>query len=86
MPAITLNAIKRLVGPTQLVISPQTLYGQMEQMGWLAGTGAEKTTKVVSIGGEKIRILHLLPNVLDPGQDGCSNYDDGDEILGETGL
>ena len=86
MPAITLNAIKRLVGPAQLVISPQTLYGQMEQLGWLAGTGAEKTTKMVSIGGDKIRVLHMLPSVIDPSQDGGSDYDEGDEILEETGL
>jgi hypothetical protein len=86
MPAITLNAIKRLVGPAQLVISPQTLYGQMEQLGWLAGTGAEKTTKMVSIGGDKIRVLHMLPSVIDPSQDGGTDYDEGDEILGETGL
>ena len=86
MPAITLNAIKRLVGPAQLAISPQTLYGQMEQLGWLAGTGAEKTTKMVSIGGDKIRVLHMLPSVIDPSQDWGTDYDEGDEILGETGL
>ena len=86
MPAIALNAIKRLVGPAQLVISPQTLYGQMEQLGWLAGTGGSQTTKLISIGGEKQRVLHWLPNVLDETEANETALDEGDEVCATLGL
>ncbi|MBK8800376.1 MAG: hypothetical protein IPM07_30665 [Anaerolineales bacterium] len=86
MPAITLNAIKRLVGPAQIVISPQTLYGQMEQLGWLAGTGGSQTTKLISIGGEKQRVLHWLPNVLEEVGNNDSALDEGDEACTTLGL
>lgn len=86
MPAITLNAIKRLVGPAQIVISPQTLYGQMEQLGWLAGTGGSQTTKLISIGGEKQRVLHWLPNVMDETETNESSLDEGDEACTTLGL
>ena len=86
MPAITLNAIKRLVGPAQLVISPQTLYGQMEQLGWLAGTGGSHTAKLISIGGEKQRVLHWLPSVLEDNDDGNAALDEGDEACTTLGL
>ena len=86
MPAITLNAIKRLVGPAQLVISPQTLYGQMEQLGWLAGTGGSHTAKLISIGGEKQRVLHWLPSVLEDNDEGNAALDEGDEACTTLGL
>ena len=86
MPAITLNAIKRLVGPAQIVISPQTLYGQMEQLGWLAGTGGSHTAKLISIGGEKQRVLHWLPSVLEDNDDNSAALDEGDEACATLGL
>ena len=79
LPAVTLAAIKRLLGPTQLLISAQTLYGQMQQLGWLAATGGSQTTRLVSIGSEKVRVLHLLPDFLDA-------VAEGDEALEEIGL
>jgi hypothetical protein len=79
LPAIALNAIKRLLGPNSLLISPQTLYGQMEQMRWFAVKGAGQTTRLVSIGGEKLRVLHLLPTILDADDEGAA-------ALEETGL
>jgi len=79
LPAIALAAVKRLLGPTSLLISAQTLYGQMQQLGWLAQTGGEQTTKLVSIGGEKLRVLHLLSDFLKP-------TDEDDEEINELGL
>lgn len=79
LPAIALAAVKRLLGPTQLLISAQTLYGQMQQLRWLAQTGNDATTKLMSIGGEKMRVLHLLPDFLEPA-------DEGDDATSELGL
>ena len=79
LPAIALAAVKRLLGPTSLLISAQTLYGQMQQLNWLAQTGGEQTTKLVSIGGEKLRVLHLLPDFLE-------STDDDDAAANELGL
>jgi len=86
LPAIALNAIKRLLGPNSLLISPQTLYGQMQQMGWLATTGSDKTTKMVSIDGEKLRLLHFLPTILDADDDTVDQDAEGDDALRVTGL
>lgn len=69
LPAVALAQVKRLLGPTQLLISTQTLYGQMEQLGWLATKGGDRTTKVVSINTEKVRVLHWLPDVLEPEEE-----------------
>ena len=85
-PAIALAAVKRLLGPAALLISPQTLYGQMEQLGWLAGTDKTHTAKKVSIGGQKVRVLHWKPGVLETTDDESADDDDGDAVLLETGL
>jgi hypothetical protein len=82
-PAIAMAAVKRLLGPSALLISPQTLYGQMEQLGWLAGTDKEHTAKKVSIGGQKLRVLHWKPGILE--SEGSDSDEDSD-ILMETGL
>jgi hypothetical protein len=86
LPAIALAAVKRLLGPTQLLISPQTLYGQMQQLGWLATTGGDQTTRLVSIGGEKQRVLHLTPAILDANADGIDTMDESEAACAATGL
>jgi hypothetical protein len=86
LPAVSLAAVKRLLGPTQLLISAQTLYGQMEQLGWLATKGTDKTTKIVSIGGEKVRVLHWLPNVLGAVDSASMDDLDDDDLVAELGL
>jgi hypothetical protein len=82
VPAVAFAAVKRLLGPQALLISPQTLYGQMEQLGWLAGTGSGSVTKVISVGSEKVRVLHWRPNVLDTAGDASQDSDDGEAVLG----
>ena len=80
LPAIAQAAVKRLLGPSQLLISAQTLYGQMEQLGWLATTGKGQTTKLVSVDNKKIRVLHWLPDVLANNEDADGRDDEeGDE-------
>lgn len=83
VPAVAFAAVKRLLGPQALLISPQTLYGQMEQLGWLAGTDKSQTAKKISIGGEKVRVLHWRPGVLED-TDATDTGDDGDTT--ELGL
>ena len=84
-PVTTMAAIRRMVGQTQLLISSQTLYGQMEQLGWLASTDKNQTTKTISIDGKKLKVLHLLSKVVDGSGD--SNDDDEDDLaLAEMGL
>lgn len=93
LPAVALAAIKKLLGPTQFLISAQTLYGQMAQLGWLADKGKGSTTKVISMDKEKIRVLHVLPSFLDEDDgdgtgDAGGDEDDGDSIdpAAELGL
>jgi hypothetical protein len=82
VPAVAFAAVKRLLGPQALLISPQTLYGQMEQLGWLAGTGSGSVTKVISVGSEKVRVLHWRPGVLDAADNSNQDNDDGEGMMG----
>jgi hypothetical protein len=79
---------KRLLGQGSplMVISPQTLYGQMEQLGWLATTDKDQTAKKLSVGGQKVRVLHWKLGVIEGSDDEKSSDDDDDSILQETGL
>lgn len=86
LPAISLAAVKRLLGPAALLISAQTLYNQMQQLGWLGATGSDKTTKVISIGGEKVRVLHWLPTVLADAAVNDEDGNEGDDAIREMGL
>ena len=85
LPAIALAAVKKLLGPNQLLISPQTLYGQMQQLDWVANNGKESTTKMVSVGGEKVRVLHLKTTFI---EDDRPTEDEADALdaLAESGL
>jgi hypothetical protein len=86
LPTVALAAVRRLLGPTQLLISTQTLYGQMEQLGWLACTEKGHTTRLVSIGNEKRRVLHLLPGFTTPTADEDEDDAEGDAAIKQTGL
>jgi hypothetical protein len=86
LPAIALAAVKKLLGPLSLQVSPQMLYGQMEQLGWLARQDREQTTRKVSIGGNKERVLHLLPTVLAKDENDDDETEDGEVQLRELGL
>jgi hypothetical protein len=85
LPAIALAAVKKLLGPNQLLISPQTLYGQMQQLDWVAKTASNQTTVLISIGGEKVRVLHLKPSTIENDVIQLDENDAGD-VLAETGL
>lgn len=57
----------------------------MEQLGWLASTDKNQTTKTISIDGKKLKVLHLLSKVVDGSGD--SNDDEEDDLaLAEMGL
>ncbi len=86
LPAIALAAVKRLLGPMSIQVSPQTLYNQMEQFGWIARRDKDQTTRKVSIGGNKERVLHLIPTVLTASASGEDEVEDGEDELREFGL
>jgi hypothetical protein len=64
LPAIALSQVRRLLGPGALLLSPQSLYSQFEQLGWLATTGTIETTKTWSVGGTRVRVLHLRRDLI----------------------
>jgi hypothetical protein len=76
LPAITLAAVRRLLGPQALTGSSQTLYNQMEQLGWIVSRDKNQTTKSAKMGGTQARVLHLHPSVLDGSDDaGADEYE-----------
>jgi len=86
LPEIALSVARKLLGPNSLPVSSQTLYGQMEQLGWLAHKDKEQTTRVMSIGGRKSRMLHLLPTVLAKDENDGDETEDAETQLRELGL
>ena len=58
----------------------------MEQLGWLAHKDKEQTTRVMSIGGRKSRMLHLLPTVLAKDENDGDETEDAETQLRELGL
>lgn len=84
LPAIALAAVRRLLGPLSIMCSPQTLYGQMAQLRWIASEAKESTTKVIVVGTTKVRILHLSADTLQ--DDGGNMYNVGTGFVEALGL
>lgn len=88
LPAVVTGAVRQLLGASAPLVSPQTLYNQMKSLGWVAATGEDSTTKILAIGADRARVLHLRPNVLN-GYDDADDDDndlDASAILGDLGL
>lgn len=90
LPTIVASAIRQLLGANAPMVSAQTLYNQMQSLGWVAATGEDSTTRVMAIGSDRVRVIHLRPDVL-LHADGATDIEETDdlavsEILGDLGL
>ena len=82
LPAISLAAVKRLLGPHALPGSVQSLYNQMAELKWIATKGNNnETTKILSVASQKQRVLHLHWSALRPADD-----DEDQSLLMALGL
>lgn len=89
LPTTALNAVRRLMGPGAIQISVQMLHKQFVELGWIALSGADKTTRIISVGNEKHRVLHFKPSLFDDGDNEPaedSDDDVDDNTLREMGL
>lgn len=59
LPVETLKLVKEYTGDDLSGISKNTLYEQLERMGYLGEKGKDSTTRTIRVLGENYRILHL---------------------------
>jgi len=81
--------VKRLLGPQSILCSPQALYSQMTQLGWIATTGLDHTARKIAIGAARPRVLHLKPGIvraIDAGDEDANEADNAAQILEDAGL
>lgn len=69
LPEILLASIKRATGDTLNNISKQALYEQLDALGFIARKGTDKITRTIRLGGKMQRILHLIPEAIDPNDE-----------------
>lgn len=63
--AITMAAVKKLLGPGHLTSSTAVIYDQMDQLDWIASKAKDQTAKLISIDGKKARVVHLKASALE---------------------
>lgn len=66
LPTVALERIRKLLGQQSITASLQVLYSQFDGMKLIAGRGKDKVTRPIKMWGELYRVLHLLPDVLEP--------------------
>lgn len=69
LPGVTRSAIERLMGSDALgQLSNAAIYKHLDNMGLLL-RGRNKSTKTLQMEGESERVIHLVPEALDPNGD-----------------
>lgn len=87
LPSITMAAVKKLLGPNTMAISPAALYDQMDQLGWLAKRGQKQTTHAIAVGESRPYVLHLKTDALTVNKLENEEFEEsGSSLLREIGL
>ena len=67
LPTVSREAVERTLGREALGgISEKTLHMQLDNLGFIAGKAAGRLTRVVTVGAERVRVLHLIAAALLP--------------------
>lgn len=86
LPTVALERIRKLLGQQSITASLQVLYSQFDGMKLIAGRGKDKVTRPVKVWGELYRVLHLLPDVLEPPDELTTIKEEQDAANANDGL
>jgi len=64
LPTVTLERIRKVMGPQSIPVSLQVLYSQFDGLHLIATKGTTKVTRSMRLEGQVQRVLHLIPSAL----------------------
>ena len=92
---VALERVRKVFGPQSIPVSLQVLYSQFEGLHMIAVKGKDKITRPIREWGELNRVLHLVPNAMNAGDDAgqeqapntaATSQGTDDDIVNEMGL